>query len=174
MSEATSLAPAIVNGEFAIAGGLIVIGGTLIVDALRRCADRISLSQAIVGEISALVEIVRRRHYIEDLTALIEKLKAENNRASVGWFRFSARGNYFAVYQANLARLGMLRNPQPGLVVQYYTQTASILEDIRDMDEGKPAALSWDEAIRRLEELRDLFKDTDDLGRRLSGLPARN
>jgi hypothetical protein len=174
MSEAAYLAPAIVSGEFAIAGGLIAIAGTLIAEALRRRADRISLSQAIVGEISALVEIVRRRHYIEDLTALVQRRNAEGNLASGGWFRFSARGNYFAVYQANLVRVGMLRDPKPGLVAQYYTQASSILEDIKDIDEGKFSSLTPNEATRGLEELLGLFKDTDDLGRKLSGLPPRS
>jgi hypothetical protein len=173
MSEAT-----LWTSSLALLGVVIGFVGSLVtqvyLDGQRRKAEERSLSQAIVAEISALVEIIRRRHYIEGLAKLIEEAKTAGNPASLPSFRFSARGNYFAVYQANLARLGMLRNPQPALVVQYYTQTSSILEDIRDMDEGKPAGLSWDEAIRRLEELRDLFKDTDDLGRRLSGLPARN
>lgn len=167
MSEATLWTPLL-----ALLGVLIGIVGSLVtqvyLDGQRRKADERSLSQAIVGEISALVEIVRRRHYIEDLTALIEKLKAEGDSASLGWFRFSARGNYFAVYQANLARLGMLRDPKPGLVVQYYTQVSSVLEDIKDMDGGKTTPLSG------LEELLSLFKHTDDLGRRLTGLPPRS
>jgi hypothetical protein len=104
---------------------------------------------------------------------LIEEADAGSDLASIPWFRFSAWGNHFAVYQANLARLGMLRDSQPGLVVQYYTQASSMLEDIKYMDEDKLATHDRKEAIRRLEELRDLFKDTDNLGRKLSGLPAR-
>ena len=42
------------------------------------------------------------------------------------------------------------------------------------MDERKFAALGQEEAIRRLEELLSLLKNTDDLGRRLSGLPPRS
>jgi hypothetical protein len=158
----SSLAPVIVGGAIGIVGGLVT---QVWLERATRRADQRSLTEAIVGEVSAVVEICERRGYIAQLDALIKKAEAGSDPNAVPAFYFSARRNYFAVYDANLARLGILRKPRPGLVVRFYTQASSVLEDIADMREGKLPALNQGEGIRRLEEVRNLLRDTLALGR---------
>jgi hypothetical protein len=162
-----------------IVGGLIGIVGGLATSAYlelaRRRAERRSLTGAIVGEISALIEISERRHYIEGLRALIAEARAGNDPNAIYWYQFSVRRNPFAVYDANLARLGILRDPLPRLIARFYTQASAILEDIADMREGKSLARNRDQSIRSLEELLQLFEDTRALGRQIiegAGLQA--
>lgn len=154
-----------------IVGGLIGIVGALAtsvcLEHVRRRADRTSLTGAIVGEISALMEISERRGYIDGLRALIAKARIGSEPKVIYWYQFSVRRNPFAVYDANLARFGILSDPLPRLIARFYTQASSILEDIGDMRERKFEARNRDESIHRLEELLKLFEDTQALGRQI-------
>jgi hypothetical protein len=156
----TTLIPTIIGGAIAIGGS---IAAPICVEYVKRKAERSSLTGALVGEISAIVEISERRGYIEHLRQIIAKAKAETNPDMGHRFFFSSRRNSFSVYDANLNRLGILRDPLPQLIVRFYTQTASILEDIADMREGKPLR-NRDDSIKTLESLLKLFEDTHSLG----------
>lgn len=151
-------------------GGLIGIVGSLAtsvwLEQVRRRAERRSIKGAIAGEIAALIRIVERRRYIEGLRALIAEAKA-GQEPDVVWYHFSVRRNPFAVYDANLTRVGMLRHPLPGLITQFYAQASSVLEDIADMREGKLDVQNGQESVQRLEELLELFEETRALGQRI-------
>jgi hypothetical protein len=156
----TTLTPTIIGGAIAIIGS---IAAPLCFDYVKRRTERLSLTGAIVSEISALVEISERRHYTEHLRKVIARAKAETNPDMGYRFFFSSRRNSFPVYDANVGRLGILRDPLPRLIVRFYTQTASILEDIADMREAKPLR-DRDDSIQTLEALLKLFEDTNSLG----------
>ena len=144
------------------------------VERIRRRAEARSVAGALVGEITALIQIAERRRYIDGLRALIAEARAGNDPNAIYWYQFSVRRNPFAVYDANLTRLGMLRDPLPRLLTQFYTQASSILEDIADMREGKLLARNRDESVQRLEHLLKLFEDTLVLGREIVELaPSR-
>ncbi len=159
----TTLTPTIIGGAIGIAGSLAT---TTYLEHLKRKTERVNLTGAIVAEISSLVEISERRRYADHLREVIAKAKAEKN-PDIGYrFFFSSRRNSFFVYEANLGRLGILKNPLPRLIVQFYIQTAAILEDIADMKENNPVR-NRDDSIRTLEALLKLFEDTHLLGRKI-------
>jgi hypothetical protein len=171
-NEATmwlNLTPVIVGGLIGIAGSVIGIIGSfatsVYLESIRREAERKSLTGAIVGEISALLEISERRRYVEALSSLIAMAKAGHPDISYS-FVFSVRRNPFIVYDANLSRIGILRVPLPRKIARFYAQASSILEDIADMREDK-FRRDHDESIRVLEGLLKLFEDTHSLGREI-------
>lgn len=156
-----SLWPVIVGGVIGITGSLAT---SVVLDRVKRKAERKSLTGAVLGEIAALGQIVERRRYIEGLRALIDAAKAGKAPGVPLGFQFSVRRNPFAVYDAHLGRLGMLREPLPRLITQFYAQASSILEDIADMREGKNTPRTPGESVQRLEQLLMLFEETRSLG----------
>jgi hypothetical protein len=163
------LTPTIVGGAIAILGSM---AAPICIELVKRRHERLNLTKAIVSEISALVEIAERRHYIEGLRAAIAKAKAQPDPNIGHIFYFSSRRNSFAVYDANLSRLGILCDPLPQLIARFYTQTTAILEDIADMREGHYR--NRDDSVRSLEALLVLFEDTRSLGYEIIKIARKN
>jgi hypothetical protein len=154
-----------------IVGGAIAFAGSIIaptyLEKSRRKDEQKNLTGAFIGEISALLEICKRRQYIEHIRAVIAEAKSKQVEPNKNvWFHFSVRRNPFPVYDANVTRLGLLTDPLPRQIARFYTQSSSILEDIADMREGK-FQRSRDESIRCLEALLNLFEDTLALGAKI-------
>jgi hypothetical protein len=162
--EIKTLLPIIVGGAIGIAGSIIA---PTWLEYSRRKHERESLTGAFVGEISAVIEICKRRQYIENIRALVTEAKARQAEPNKSvWFHFSIRRNPFPVYDANVTRLGLLKDPLPRQIARFYTQSSSILEDIADMREGK-IQRNRDESIRCLEALLELFEDTQAVGEKI-------
>jgi len=162
--EIKTLLPIIVGGAIGIAGSIIA---PTWLEYSRRKHEQESLTGAFVGEISAVLEICKRRQYIESIRALITEAKAQQAEPNKSvWFHFSVRRNPFPVYDANVSRLGLLNDPLPRQIARFYTQSSSILEDIADMREGK-IQRNRDESIRCLEALLELFEDTQAVGQKI-------
>ncbi len=119
------------------------------------------LTGAIVGEIQALIDISKHRKYLECLRQ--ELNRAQTHPDLCGFFYFSVRRNPMRVYEANLARIGILPPPLPNQIVSFYAGLSSILEDIEDMKEEK-LQRTPDDRTRVLKNLEQLFKATLDLG----------
>ena len=134
-------------------------------------SERKNLSGAFAGEIGALLSIVERRGYLSGIEHLIQHI----NETRAAWtFHFSARRNYFRVYENNASKIGILSHPLPEKIARLYTQAYSILEDIDDMRSPEVAAWSTDEALHRLQEMRDLLHDTIQLGHDIVDTINRN
>ena len=151
------LLPVVVGGLLTFLGGLI---GNFLLQWNQRKAEIKSLTGAFVGEIRALLSIVERRRYLEGIEQLIQQVRTTNQPAT---YSFSARRNPFSVYDSNVSRIGILPSPLPELICRFYSQSRSVLEDIDDM--RNPQAGTWTaaESLSRLEELRDLLRDSNNL-----------
>ncbi len=156
-------------------GGVLTLVGGFAANYLRQRmelkSERKSLAGAFAGEIGAMLSIVERRGYL----IVIEHLIQHINETREAWtFHFSARRNYFRVYENNASKIGILSHPLPENIARLYTQAYSILEDIDDMRSPEATAWSADEAVRRLEEMRDLLRDTIQLGHDIVDTINRN
>jgi hypothetical protein len=159
-----NLLPVIVGGVIGILGG---IAGQICLERWKRRDERVSLAGAIVSEIAALLAITESRDYVRGLRALITQAKAAPGPPHLpASFQFSVRRNPFAVYDANISRIGILHDPMPRQIVNFYVKASAILEDIADMKEGRYQR-SHTDAIHCLEELLKLFEETVALGQKI-------
>ncbi len=157
----TQLAPVLVGGAIGVVGGVCAAA---IPEYIRTAAERRALTGGIVAEVEGLLAIVERRNYIEGLRNVLAKAEAEPDPRIAHWLTFAVRHDPFAVYHANLSRIGLLRSPSAALVVQFYTGATSILEDIASLREGKLAHAGRDQAREHLRELLALFERVKELG----------
>jgi len=155
------LLPVVIGGVIGVAGGVI---SPLLLEIWKRKTERENLTGAFISEINALLQIVERRKYVEELESLISQAKSGIDRNAIYFYQFSVRRNPFPVYEANLSKIGILKNPLPQKIAQFYARSSSILEDIADMRDRKNIPQSSKESIDKLKTLVQLCKDTISLG----------
>lgn len=147
-----------VGGILAIAGGII---GNYMFLISQKNFERDSLKGAFAGEISALISIVKKRKYIENLDQLIKTMKKHQVKLP---FYFQVTYNYFNVYEKNVDKIGLLKSPLPELISKVYTQCFSILEDIKQYEKFNIEEIEFEQLIGHYNELLSLFKDNLETG----------
>ena len=152
------LVAVIVGGVLAIAGGII---GNYIFFKSQKDFERDSLKGSFAGEISALISIVKKRKYIENLDQLIKTMQKKQVKLP---FYFQVTYNYFNVYEKNVDKIGLLMSPLPELIAKFYTQCFSILEDIKLIEKINIDEIDLEQLIGHYNELLSLFTDTLETG----------
>lgn len=112
----------------ALAGGLAPILVKLLEVSIDRRAAKQAVAHQIYAEISAILEIVRQRGYLEDLES--KKLAMTANPAS-NLYQVQISEVVDPLYRANLERLPLL---DPGLqtkIVKFYRFLHALVEDIK-------------------------------------------
>jgi hypothetical protein len=153
----------IIGGIIGVTGSVV---GPLCLAYVQRRAERKNLACALAAEIAALIDIVERRQYIAGLRQLIEVARNNQDLNGAFFYQFSVRRNPLAVYDANLSRIGLLKPTLSVRIARFYAQASAILEDIADFREGRIPE-GRDDSVRRLEELLQLFEDSQTLGREI-------
>ena len=146
-----------------LAGGFMAILGSVSVMWYSSYKERKSLSQAILGEIQSLTSLMEKRKYIENL----ERWKQEINETSESpnrAFMAIPKFNYFAVYDANLGKIGSLPWYSTIYVTKFYVLTKSLLEDFTSKElysrEPKVVLGILDEDIKLIKEVIRIGKVT--------------
>ncbi len=120
-----------------LTGGILTLVGSFVIPILqeKRQSKRKArnLAHAFRGEVLALREIVQRRKYAEILSTAIETMRKTGQPYEI---RIPVRRNYFAVFNNNIAKIGMLDGKLPETIATFYVQANAILEDIASINEG--------------------------------------
>ena len=130
-----------------IVGGLIGIAGGALPVYLQNRRERIGLAYSLAGEISAIVESLEKHRYEQSLEELIEKAKTTKET----WvYSVRLEQNYFVVYEANAAKIGLLPQSAAQDVARFYTFAKGLFEDATD---NNFAPKRPEDAARRLQEM---------------------
>ncbi len=155
------LAGMVIVGVLAIAGGIV---GNYTFLRFQRKLDRENLKGGFLGEITALNSIVKKRKYIEHLKNIIDMMEKDRLPRP---FTFEITYNYFRVYENNVDKLGLLNQPLPELIAQFYTQCFAILEDINQIKKIAIQEILIKDLITWHSNLLSLFKDNVKLGEKI-------
>lgn len=120
----------------AVIGGTLTIIGNILHERWREGRRAEQMSHAIAGEVSALIQIVRERRYVEDLKDHAEAARAGDAKI----FCVRVSHDYFPVTRASIENLGMLPADLPLLVPRFLTLAKSVLEDFETLRSGQ-----WDD-----------------------------
>ncbi len=156
----------LIGGVLAIAGGIIA---NYIALTSQQKMNRKSLAGGFAGEIEAIIEIVKKRQYVEHLEQLIAKMQKPDFELMI-MFYFHVTYDYFSVYKSNVDKLGSLSSPLPKLIATFYTQCFAILEDIKQIENLNIDEISREQLIGHYTELLALFKDTSAIGEEALGI----
>ena len=119
-----------------LASGLAGASGPVVLWHMQAWKERASVRASLLSEVSALLEMVERRHYLQNLR-LMEKHLADLPQAQLESldekeFSFALPNgeNYNRVYQANLSRLGALSSAEAAQIVRFYQLADSVRADL--------------------------------------------
>jgi hypothetical protein len=145
-----------------VGGGLALVGGAGSTIWQNR-RERRSLGYALAGEIQAIVDVVERKKYREVVDQCIETVMKTKQPHSI---RIRMKQNYFVVYEANAAKIGLLPRNTARRVARFYTYLKAIIEDVTDEDY---VVQSDTEALQRLRALRELLDSLVTKGLKVAG-----
>lgn len=119
-----------------LASGLAGASGPVLLWIMQARKERASVRASLLAEVSALLDMVERRHYVRDLR-FKEKLLAETPQdqldsqdQSESKFALPNGENYNRVYRANLSRLGSLSASEAAQIVRFYQLSDSVRADV--------------------------------------------
>lgn len=141
-----------------IAGGIITTGATIFIDSIKSKREASTLAHAFRGEIKAIHDIARKRHYIASLHALIDHMRRTQQPLT---FNIRVHREYFGVFKGNINKIGALENPLPERIAGFYVTVNSILEDIDMIEDGGASWTSASDAILFYTELVSLFEEVN-------------
>ena len=154
LKDYSPLIGVLVGGVLAIIGGLV---SNLFVEWRRNVVESKRLAYAFKGELQALSSIARKRRYTEIINYYIAEMEKTRQPLFVN---IQVRREYFNVFNSNVSKLGLLKNPLPELLATFYVQSNSILEDLQSYREGTWANASVESIIGSKKELLSLMEDT--------------
>jgi len=156
----SALAGAIIGGSISIVGAYVLRRSEL-----RQAARQLALGLA--GEIGALIDIVERRNYVQELR------KAATTAAQKTYSATVTR-NYFKVFEVNANQMGLLGGDLPRLVTSFYVRASALSEDFNVISEPTFSETSTaEERAAYYNTMADLLEETLVIGRAaIAGLTA--
>ena len=109
-----------------------------------------SLALSFRGEITAILELVKERNYVDRFTQVAEQIERTREPFFVP---FRLRLEYDRVYEENVGQLGLLKSPLPEELPLFYTRLASVMEDLASMGDGTYSHLDIDTLLRIYRDL---------------------
>lgn len=144
----------IVGGLIAITGGFL---STTILERLRQQQDSRNLAFAFRGELTAVLELIKERNYIDRFTQVINQIEQTGQPFHMP---FKIRFRYDRIYDGNVSRVGILKPPLPEQIPLFYTRLTSILEDMVSLGDGSYSQLEMDLLLRIYRDSRTAIQKT--------------
>lgn len=129
VSEPNQWLPVLAAIGGALVGGLTTAIPAVWRDARARQAERVSVTTALVAEVSAMLAILERRRYLHSMRELTERLKGAGQDCGI-LFSVRVPDHYSRVYQANVARLGVVDPLLAAKLIEFHQLVDAIVQDI--------------------------------------------
>lgn len=162
--------PEVSFGTFLSSTALAGFGGFMIREIFKRVLHKKeesrNISSAFVGEIGAILDIIKKRKIIK----IVEDAMERTRDGTVEYPEFTVKDNYFNVYKASIPRLGLLSAPLPAKIATFYTYLMSIAEDFNYMasiDKEKLPEIPINKALAEMAAMLELLKDAILMGENL-------
>jgi hypothetical protein len=120
----------VLGGLIAMAGGVVT---ALVQEGQKRKGESHNLALAFRGEIAALLELIRDRHYVQRLGEVRRQIEETQEPF---YMPIRVRFQYDRVYDSNVERIGILKPPLPELIPRFYTRITSVMEDLVSLGDG--------------------------------------
>ena len=148
-----------------LASGSAGASGPVLLWYMQARKERASVRASLLAEVSALLDMVERRHYLRDLrliekqVAAIPEIQLDSLDEKEISFALPNGENYNRVYQANLSRLGALSATQAAQIVRFYQLADSVRADVSNggiLANGSANHADWGETAGILEAAIEL------------------
>ncbi|MCS3862942.1 hypothetical protein GGP86_002731 [Salinibacter ruber] len=150
-----------------LVGGLLVAIPTLwkIYRSDRRQTARVA--SAFRGEISAILNLYRRREYLALHKERLREWEEKNDEVSFpSDYEERTRDR---IYQSNASRIGLLPGPIPGKIATFYTLLDGIHEDLAKMSRGALKSVPREAKIAYYRQFVSIMEEMISLAEELEG-----
>ncbi|MBZ9574430.1 hypothetical protein [Modicisalibacter sp. MOD 31.J] len=106
----------------AVIGFLTAMLPTVLLEYLRRRHETRTLRASLSAEMAGISEIIRARDYVTELR------KGAEDRPPT--FQVNIPTDYFVVYKANTAKLGLLEPSEAKRIIRFYHLVESVIQDV--------------------------------------------
>jgi hypothetical protein len=145
-----------------IVGALLAGGAQIIIEQIRRGEDQRGAACALAGEISALLEGVRIRGFVQHFEELATILRSGNHYPPP-WFSLDSSVNSTPIMVAYVGRIGCLGGSVARRVAHFYNMHQSVLTEIKGFcEETNPQY-----GAVRIERTLPLWQQVSEEGERL-------
>lgn len=90
--------------------------------------ERQSVETALVSEVSALLDVIKHRGYIEDLESNVHFL--EQNPKEKEIFSVKIPDHYSRIYQENISKIGLVRPDLSSKIIRFHQLIDAAVQDI--------------------------------------------
>jgi predicted outer membrane lipoprotein len=160
--------PAVMQLVAVIVGGLLATAGAILtnlyIERMRQTRESRNLALAFKGEITALLQHIKERHYQQRFAQVIEEIQQTQQPFLMP---FRIRFRYDRVYDENVERIGLLNEPLPELIPLFYTRLTSVLEDMLSLGDETYAGLELELLLRIYRDMHRVLGETVDLGNQI-------
>jgi hypothetical protein len=151
-----------------VVGGLLAtMGGILtqyVVEINRPRRESRNLALAVKGEITAVLKHINERNYQGRFLQIIEQIETTRQPFLMP---MRIRFRYDRVYDENVERIGLLREPLPELIPLFYTRLISVMEDMLSMGDATYANIEIDLLLRIYRDDHKVLVETVKLGEQI-------
>ena len=151
-----------------VLGSVLTLLAQVFIELMRDARKSEQLSHAIAGEISALLEIIKTRRYLEMVKAHFAE--ATGGRVTILQVRLEER--YFSVIEANLQQIGILPVELPLLIPKFLTLSKAAIEDVSLVNSGEWDSKTASELAELYDALRQALEDVTATGREIISVIA--
>jgi len=149
----------------AMIGAVAGLGSAWWIERTRAKRVEKSLALALRAEITAILDILQERGYIEFLDYYIQKFKGgERPKFQTP----SVKQNYFTVYEQNASSIGSLPSDVSPLVARFYTFAKAFIEDCDGANERTVAYVQTSQLLELFEESKVVLVKAIEAGRTAS------
>jgi hypothetical protein len=161
LSGYINIIPVIIGGILTFLGG---ITGNQLLQRRQRKNDREHLSATFAGDIFAILSIIKKRNYEEELNNALDRLRNHEERVI---FARPIEGDYLMVYKQNVGKLGVLESSLAGEIVIFYTYITVLLDDNREVVNIDVNTANLRYIAVRHEETLNLLRETVERGNKV-------
>jgi len=112
----------------ALIGAGIPIAGKFFSDWRERVRSRKAVASQLFAEITAILDIVSTRKYLEFVSGIVQQITPTNG---VGTLQIQVSDDVMIIYRANLDNLHLLDRDVQVKVVKFYRYLSALIEDVK-------------------------------------------
>ena len=120
--------PAIAAVSGAFIGAVAGFIPAYLIEKYRERAQKKKIQKALTAEVSAFVEIIKARRYIESVAEIIQRLRADPSRMERYVVKVPDR--YAEVYKSNLSNIGLIDSTLLLSVIEFHQLIDAAVQDV--------------------------------------------
>lgn len=143
----------------------------IIVEVFKNRKESRQIEKSMIVEISALLEVIEAREYLDEFKKIIEKIKSDPEIESFS-LTIDVPTHYSRIYQENCNRIGIIDSNKAAKIVRFHQLIDAVVQDVKpggvlsngaEVDFFVSTARILEQALEIGNELRDMPRTENEI-----------